>query len=177
MDNNNKPVKAPQGGPSKWGNLLYIIVPVLLIAVIASFMGTQNKKDTPKYFEIVEQFRSAQVTEFALDLSSGSLEYSVAGNDEKQKYVVPNVEIFLNDIHDYVTEYNLNNPDNKIKYDYIKGANGSLWISMLPTLLMTLMFVGVMFYLYRRMGQTLHPQATRMKEPRNLFPLQPYRLR
>ena len=155
MDNNNKPVKAPQGGPSKWGNLLYIIVPVLLIAVIASFMGTQNKKDTPKYFEIVEQFRSAQVTEFALDLSSGSLEYSVAGNEEKLKYVVPNVEIFLNDIHDYVTEYNLNNPDNKIKYDYIKGANGSLWISMLPTLLMTLMFVGVMFYLYRRMGQTL----------------------
>ena len=155
MDNNNKPVKAPQGGPSKWGNLLYIIVPVLLIAVIASFMGTQNKKDTPKYFEIVEQFRSAQVTEFALDLSSGSLEYSVAGNEEKMKYVVPNVEIFLNDIHDYVTEYNLNNPDNKIKYDYIKGANGSLWISMLPTLLMTLMFVGVMFYLYRRMGQTL----------------------
>lgn len=155
MDNNNKPVKAPQVGPSKWGNLLYIIVPVLLIAVIASFMGTQNKKDTPKYFEIVEQFRSAQVTEFALDLSSGSLEYSVAGNEEKMKYVVPNVEIFLNDIHDYVTEYNLNNPDNKIKYDYIKGANGSLWISMLPTLLMTLMFVGVMFYLYRRMGQTL----------------------
>ena len=151
----NKPVKAPQGGPSKWGNLLYIIVPVLLIAVIASFMGTQNKKDTPKYFEIVEQFRTAQVTEFALDLSSGSLEYSVIGNDEKQKYVVPNVEIFLNDVHDYVTEYNLSNPENPIKYDYAKGANGSLWLSMLPTLLMTLMFVGVMFYLYRRMGQSL----------------------
>ena len=64
MDNNNKPVKTPQGAPSKWGNLLYIIVPVLLIAVIASFMGTQNKKDAPKYFEIVEQFRSAQVTEY-----------------------------------------------------------------------------------------------------------------
>ena len=79
MDNNNKPVKAPQGVPSKWGNLLYIIVPVLLVAVIASFMGTQNKKEAPKYFEIVEQFRSAQVTEFSLDLSSGSLEYKVVG--------------------------------------------------------------------------------------------------
>ena len=155
MDNNNKPVKAPGGAPSKWGNLLYIIVPVLLIAVIASFMGTQNKKDAPKYFEIVEQFRSAQVTEYTLDLSSGALEYTIAGSEEKQKYVVPNVEIFLNDVHDYVTEYNLNNPDSKIKYNYAKGANGSLWISMLPTLLMTLMFVGVMFYLYRRMGQTL----------------------
>ena len=155
MDNNNKPIKAPQGAPSKWGNLLYIIVPVLLIAVIASFMGTQNKKDAPKYFEIVEQFRSAQVTEFSLDLSSGALEYVIAGSDEKLKYVVPNVEIFLNDVHDYVTEYNLSNPDNQIKYDYAKGTNGSLWVSMLPTLLMTLMFVGVMFYLYRKMGQSI----------------------
>ena len=155
MDNNNKPVKAPSGMPSKWGNLLYIIVPVLLIAVIASFMGTQNKKDTPKYFEIVEQFRSAEVTEYSLDLSSGALEYKIKDSDETIEYVVPNVEIFLNDVHDYVTEYNLNNPDNQIKYDYAKGANGSLWLSMLPTLLMTLMFVGVMFYLYRRMGQTI----------------------
>ena len=100
MDNNNKPVKAPQGAPSKWGNLLYIIVPVLLIAVIASFMGTQNKKDAPKYFEIVEQFRSGKVTEFSLDLSSGSLEYKLADSDETVKYVVPNVEIFLKDVHD-----------------------------------------------------------------------------
>ncbi len=154
MDNNNKPVKAP-GAPSKWGNLLYIIVPVLLIVAIASFMGTQNKKEAPKYFEIVEQFRNEQITEFTLNLSSGALEYSVKGNEEKQKYVVPNVEIFLNDVHNYITEYNLNNPDSKIKYDYQKGSNGSLWASMLPTLLMTLMFVAMMFYLYRRMGQTI----------------------
>jgi cell division protease FtsH len=156
LDNkNNKPVKAPSGGPSKWGNLLYIIVPVLLVVVIASFMGTQNKKDAPEYYEIVEQFRSAQVTEYALNLSSGALEYKLSGNDETFTYVVPNVEIFLNDVHDYVTEYNLNNPDSKIEYNYEKGSNGSLWASMLPTLLMTLMFVGMMFYLYRRMGQTI----------------------
>ncbi len=156
MDNkNNKPVKTPSGVPSKWGNLLYIIVPVLLVVVIASFMGTQNKKDAPKYYEIVEQFRSAQVTEYVLNLSSGALEYKISGSDETLTYVVPNVEIFLNDVHNYVTEHNIENPDSKIKYNYEKGSNGSLWSSMLPTLLMTLMFVGVMFYLYRRMGQTI----------------------
>ena len=155
MDNNNKPVKAPGGAPSKWGNLLYIIVPVILIVAIASFMGTQNEKDTPKYYEIVEQFRNEQITEYTLNLSSGALEYSVKGNEEKQKYVVPNVEIFLNDVHNYVTEFNLNNPDAKIKYNYEKGSNGSLWASMLPTLLMTLMFVAMMFYLYKKMGQTI----------------------
>ena len=153
--NKNKPAKAPIGMPSKWGNLLYIIVPVLLVVVIASFMGTQNKKDAPKYYEIVEQFRNAEVTEYSLNLSSGSLEYKLGGNDEKLTYVVPNVEIFLNDVHDYVTEYNIANPESKIEYNYEKGSNGSLWASMLPTLLMTVMFVGVMFYLYRRMGQTL----------------------
>ncbi len=160
MDNNtpnndNKPVKAPVSMPNKWGNLLYIIVPVLLIIAIASFMGTQTKKEAPKYYEIVEQFRNAQITEYTLNLSSGALEYKVSGNDETQKYVVPNVEIFLNDVHNYITEYNMENPDSKIKYNYEKGTNGSLWASMLPTLLMTVMFVGVMFYLYRKMGQTI----------------------
>lgn len=155
MDNNNKPVKAPGGAPNKWGNLLYIIVPVLLIVVIASFMGTQTKKEAPKYYEIVEQFRTVQVSEYTLNLSSGALTYKLDGKDEELKYVVPNVEIFLNDVHDYVAEHNLNNPDSKIKYDYVRGSNNSLWASMLPTLLMTLMFVAMMFYLYKRMGQTI----------------------
>ncbi len=154
-NNDNKPIKAPAGMPNKWGNLLYIIIPVLLIVSIASFMGTQTKKDAPQYYEIVEQFRNSEITEYSLNLSSGALEYKVGGSTESVKYVVPNVEIFLNDVHDYVTEYNLNNPDSKIKYNYERGTNGSLWASMLPTLLMTVMFVGVMFYLYRRMGQTI----------------------
>ena len=155
MDNNNKPVKAPGGVPSKWGNLLYIIVPVLLIAVIASFMGTQNKKEAPKYFEIVEQFRNAEITEYSLNLSSGALEYKVKGSDEELEYVVPNVEIFLNDVHDFVTQHNLENPDSKIEYNYERGSNSSVWASMLPTILMTGMFVAMMFYLYKRMGQTI----------------------
>ena len=155
MDNNNKPVKAPGGAPNKWGNLLYVIVPVLLIAVIASFMGTQNKKDAPKYYEIVEQFRNAEIAEYTLNLSSGALKYKVNGSEDELSYVVPNVEIFLNDVHDYITEHNLSNPDSKIKYNYEKGSNGSVWASMLPTILMTGMFVAMMFYLYRRMGQTI----------------------
>ena len=155
QNNDNKPIKTPIGTPNKWGNLLYIIVPVLLVVAIASFMGTQTKKDTPQYYEIVEQFRNSEVVEYSLNLSSGALKYKVNGKEEVLEYVVPNVEIFLNDVHDYVTDHNINNPDSKIKYNYERGSNGSLWASMLPTLLMTLMFVGVMFYLYRRMGQTI----------------------
>lgn len=155
-NNNNKPVKpgAPQGA-NKWGNLLYIIVPVLLIIAIASFMGTQNKEEAPRYYQIVEQFRSGEISEYSLNLSSGALEYIVKGEEKVSKYVVPNVDIFLNDVHDYITEYNLANPDLQIKYDYKRGSNSAIWASILPSLLMTLLLVAMLFYFYRKMGQNM----------------------
>ncbi len=162
MDNNNsnKPVKpAAPGGANKWGNLLYIIVPVLLIIAIASFMGTQNKEEAPKYYQIVEQFRSGEISEYKLNLSSGALEYIVKGEEKVTKYVVPNVDIFLNDVHNYITEYNLDNPDSKIKYDYIRGSNSAVWASVLPSIFMTLLLVGMLFYFYRKMGQNMQNES------------------
>lgn len=159
-NNNNTPVQpgAPKG-VSKWGNLLYILVPVLLIIAIASFVGTQNSDEAPKYYQIVEQFRNGEVTEYALNLSNGSLEYIIGGEEKVRKYVVPNVDIFLNDVHNYITEYNLANPDNQIKYDYIKGSNSAIWASILPSVFMTLLFVGALFYIYRKMGQSLQNET------------------
>lgn len=161
MDNNNNKNAKPNlpQGVSKWGNLLYIIVPVLLIVAIASFMGTQNKDEAPKYYQIVEQFRSGDISEFKLNLSSGALEYVVKGEEKVTKYVVPNVDIFLNDVHNYITEYNLANPDAKIKYDYIRGSNSAVWASVLPSVLMTVLLVGMLFYIYRKMGQNMQNES------------------
>ncbi len=160
MDNNNSnnPMPNKPAAPvstNKWGNLLYIIVPVLLIIAIASFMGTQNKEEAPKYYQIVEQFRSGEVGEFSLNLSSGALEYIIKGEEKVSKYVVPNVDIFLKDVHEYITEYNLANPDSQIKYDYERGSNSAIWASVLPSLIMTLLLVGMLFYFYRKMGQNM----------------------
>ena len=38
----------------KWGNLLYIFLPVLLIFTMAYFMGEKSADITPKYSEIVQ---------------------------------------------------------------------------------------------------------------------------
>lgn len=162
MDNNNNNTPVQPGAPkgvSKWGNLLYIIVPVLLIVAIASFVGTQNKTDSPKYYQIVEQFRNGEVSEYSLNLSSGTLKYIKKGEEKVIEYVVPNVDIFLNDVHNYITEYNLSNPDNPIKYDYIKGSNSAVWASVLPSVFMTLLLVGMLFYLYRKMGQSMQNES------------------
>lgn len=162
MDNNNKNSGAKPnvpGGANKWGNLLYIIVPVLLVLAIASFMGTQNEAEAPKYYQVVEQFRSGEVSEYSLNLSNGTLKYIVNGEEKVTKYVVPNVDIFLNDVHDYITEYNLANPDSQIKYDYIKGSNSAVWASVLPSILMTVLLVGMLFYFYRKMGQNMQNES------------------
>ncbi|MBQ7294905.1 MAG: ATP-dependent zinc metalloprotease FtsH [Clostridia bacterium] len=118
-------------------------------------MGTQNKEEAPRYYQIVEQFRSGEISEYSLNLSSGALEYIVKGEEKVSKYVVPNVDIFLNDVHDYITEYNLANPDLQIKYDYKRGSNSAIWASILPSLLMTLLLVAMLFYFYRKMGQNM----------------------
>ncbi len=156
-NNSNKPINP---GNQKWGNLLYIIIPVILIVSLAYFTGNGNKQDKPQYYEIVQLFRNGEVDEFSLNLSSGALSYSLKESDEKTVYTVPNVDIFLNDVHNYITQYNLTSEE-PIKYDYIRGSNGSWWASMLPMTLLSLMLVAVMLYFYRKMGQNIMNENNR----------------
>ncbi len=153
----------PKQNNQKWGNLLYIIIPVLLILSLSYFVGQENKKEPPKYYQVVQQFVSGEVTEYSLNLSNGVMEYKLKTTEEgkKEKYTVPNVDIFLNDIHNAITKYNIENPDTPVKYDYVRGANNYWWASMLPTVLLTIILAAFMFYFYRRMGQNIMNENNR----------------
>ena len=158
MENNSK--KPVNAGGQKWGNLLYIIIPVILVLSLAYFTGAGNKTEKPQYYQVVQLFRTGEVDEFALNLSSGALKYSLKDSDEYVNYTVPNVDIFLKDVHNYVTEYNLSS-DQPIKYDYIRGSNNSWWASMLPMFLLSIMLVATMMYFYRKMGQNIMNENNR----------------
>lgn len=138
----------------KWGNLLYLILPAVLVLCIAYFTSSQNVVET-KYYEVVNLFKTNQVTEYTVNLSSGALVYKVKGDNAEKKYTLPNVELFLADVHYEITEYNENNPESQVKYNYVRGANGSVWASMLPMMLMSGLLVAAMFFIYRKMGQTI----------------------
>ncbi|MBQ8502801.1 MAG: ATP-dependent zinc metalloprotease FtsH [Clostridia bacterium] len=128
---------------------------------MAYVIGDKTRPEKPQYYEIVSSFRNGQVTEYSLNLGSGALEYKLKGNDEENKYTVPNVDIFLNDVHNYITAYNLENPDAPIKYDYIRGSSGSWWASMLPTLILTVLMVAGVALMYRKMGQSIQNENNR----------------
>ena len=159
MNNNGK----PRNNNQKWGNLLYIIIPVLMVLVLSYFIGQENKKEPPKYFEIIQQFSAGEVTEYTLNLSSGVLNYKLKTSEEgkTESYTVPNVDIFLNDIHNAVTEYNIENSDSPIKYDYIKGSNSYWWASMLPSFILTVLLAGFMFFILRKNTQTMMNENNR----------------
>ncbi len=141
-------------GNRKWGNLLYLLLPISMIIFIAIFLNSQNATKM-KYYEVVDLFNSHKVTEYSVNLSSGALTYKLAGDETEKKYTLPSVDLFVKDIHEGVIEYNEQNPDKAIKYDYKAGSNSSWWASMLPMLLSGILVVGVMIYFSKKMGQTI----------------------
>ena len=110
----------------KWGNLLYLIIPLLLIFSIAAFSnGRAEKKAT--YSEIMNLFQNHEITEYTVNFSSGALLYKVKGDNTEKKYALPSVDLFIMDIHEDVVQYNAEHPDAQIEYDYKAGTNNSFW--------------------------------------------------
>ena len=141
--------------------LIYLFIPVLLIGAII-FVSHQQTKVDVKYSEIVTVFKNDEVKEFTLDLSSGSLIYKTfAEPDKEQRYSVPNVAYFLDDIRDEVEEYNEKNPDNKIIFDYKKGTSGSWIYSMLPSLVITVGLIALSIYMIRKMSNAMNSDTNR----------------
>lgn len=141
--------------------LIYLLIPVLLIGAIIFFSNQQTKVDV-KYSDIVTAFKNDEVKEFTLDLSSGSLIYKTfAEPDKEQRYSVPNVAYFLDDIRDEVEEYNEKNPDNKIVFDYKKGTSGSWIYSMLPSLVITIGIIALSIYMIRKMSSAMNNETSR----------------
>ncbi|MBQ7203656.1 MAG: ATP-dependent zinc metalloprotease FtsH [Eubacterium sp.] len=143
--------------------IFYILIPILLIGSV--FLFTSGKNNTEmNYSEVVDLFRTNQVSQFEIDLGSGSLSYKLFKDkkeDAAKNYSVPSVPYFLDDISEYVKTYNDQHPDNQIKYNYKKASNRSWLTSMLPMALIT---VGLTFFLIwsiRRMGDNITNETNR----------------
>lgn len=141
--------------------LIYVLIPVLLILSVIFFANQQTKVDV-KYSEIVSMFKNDEISEFTLDLSSGNLIYKTFKNpNTEQSYSVPSVSYFLDDIRDDVEAYNEKNPDKPIVYDYKAGTSNSWLISMLPTLLMFVLIIGLGFYAFKKMNGAMTNETNR----------------
>ena len=140
--------------------LPYILIPVMIISGMAYYATTQQQEKT-EYYELVALFDEGKVTEYKLNLSSGALVYYVEGDKQEKNFSVPSVSLFVEDIHDSVIKYNRENPDKKIKADYIAGSTGQWIYNIVPTLLLLVTMGALTFFMFKRMNQTMTNENNR----------------
>ncbi len=144
--------------------LLYIGIPLILIAAIAfAGFGTKSASKT-KYYEIVDMVITNQISEYELNLYSGELKYVKRADGKTYRYTVADPSIFYNDVNDKVMEINEanreSNPEMTIKQDYKSGSAASWLVDLLPTVIMVVIMVLFWLFIMRRMNGAMGADKT-----------------
>lgn len=155
-DKNLKEPKQPKQPNKKNGliSLIWLLIPLLFILSIY-FGLDRNTTDKQQYYQLLQNFDEKKVAEYSLDLSNGKLKYKLKGEKDTKEFKVPNVNIFIKDVHDDVRAYNKEHPDKPIKIDYVQGVSRSWLMNVLPSIFFSLMLLGFIFYMFRKMNQTV----------------------
>ena len=141
--------------------LIYVTVPLLIIGIVFYFASSSMQSEKTQYYQIIAKFEKGNITEYSLNLSSGALEYKEKGSDAVKNYTVPNVSIFIDDVHPLVSEHNRANPETPIKYDYERGGENSWLLNIMPTIILMVVLGVVMFIMVRRMGQSFNNETNK----------------
>ncbi|MFR8256480.1 MAG: ATP-dependent zinc metalloprotease FtsH [Ruthenibacterium sp.] len=93
---------------------------------------------------------------------SGSLSSMFGGTGSQQQaqqpkrqsliYVVPATSIFLQSLPDYVAAHDAKYPDSPMIYDVLPAGQTSIWVSMLPMLIITVVVMGAFYYFVYAQG-------------------------
>ena len=146
---------------SLMATIMWILIPLLLIGSMFFSFNSNANKTKDEYYEVVSYFDQGEVKQYSLNLSSGKLVYTLKGEKEARSYTVPNVELFVNDVHDSVHEYNKAHPDKPIKQNYIAGSSRSWMVEILPLLFSTLIMAAIIIWFMRRMNNNIMGDAQR----------------
>ncbi len=138
--------------------LLYLVLPVVLIASVMFFMSSTKSRSELQYYEIVDMIKSNEIESYQLNLYSGEMVYYLRGDAKPNYYTVASPDIFYNDVNDFIlenNEKNKDNPDKIIKQDYIRGNEASWLLNLLPTVIMFGLLILVWFLMMRKMNQSM----------------------
>ncbi|MBO5211301.1 MAG: ATP-dependent zinc metalloprotease FtsH [Clostridia bacterium] len=141
---------------------LYLGIPLILIATVATISFLNKNTAEKKYYQIVELIKENKVSAYELNNYSGQLTYTLREDGQKYRFTIADTQMFWYDVHEAVEEINQNakNEDQKIKYHYERGDSGAWLASFLPIILMV-GFMGVLgFLLFKKMGDTMGADKT-----------------
>ena len=143
---------------------LYLGIPVILIIAIAAVMLSNRTVEKKRYYDIVELFKTNQVSEYHLNLRNGELKYTTRDGKD-YRYTVAAPDIFYNDVNDIVMETNdrlraEGKTDEMIKMDYESGAEVSLLMNFLPYVVAIGLGILLMVLFMRKMNSGMGMDKT-----------------
>ena len=131
-----------------------------MVLIIGFSSGNSAANSKLKYYQVIEYFEKGQVIEYDLNIGTGNLNFKLK-DGTVTKYTVPNVNLFVDDIHEDVVEYNKANPDNPIKYNYVSGASRNYLLQLIPSVLVMVILLVVGVFFIKRMNNTISGENNR----------------
>lgn len=120
----------------------------LLIVLIFGFVNGLPAEKTYNYSEIIEKFKTHQVTKYTLNLGSGDMQITLKDNSVIN-YTSPSASLIYMDIKDYVDEYNEQN-ETKMVYNITKPTDTSWFMSIFFPLIISVLLLGAMGWMFLR---------------------------
>ena len=118
------------------------------------------KNEKLEYYEVVEYFHNSQVTAYELNIGTGALKMELA-DGTSVKYTVPNVTLFVDDVHESVVEFNKANPKKAIKYNYVSGASYDFWLQLIPIAITVVMLILLAVVFLKKMNGSISSENNR----------------
>ncbi len=113
-----------------------------------------------EYYQIVELFDEGKVAEYELNMGSGVLTYTL-NDDTTGRYTVPNINMFIYDVHENVVEFNRENPEKAVKYNYISGASFSFWLQIIPIAFCVILVIAIIVVFMKKMNNSITSENNR----------------
>jgi cell division protease FtsH len=133
---------------------LYIGIPILVFFIIF-FTLSRNANTTVravKYSDILKYFEKEEVSAYQLDLGTGEMVLKVDGVSGTITYTVPDVNLFYNNVSDYIKQYNDDHPDSEMVQDVLRPTETSWLYSFVPELLLIVVLIVFWVVAYRKMN-------------------------
>ncbi len=131
------------------GLLVYLGIPVIVILIAAWFFSL-NQVDKPTYSEIVKCFEDQKVTEFSVNGNSALLTVKLE-DGTKLEHKLMDWDTFKEDVWDDIEKYNDTHAED-MKVDLIASSDSSIWVELIPTVILVIVFIVFWLFLMKRMG-------------------------
>ena len=129
--------------------IIYLGIPILLIIIVSIFFSMKPQDEKPTS-EIIYLFKDNKVKEYTLDFGTGDLKITKTDN-KTVEIKVASVSLFLEAIDPYVENYN-KTAETPMKFNWKQATDNSFWLSLLPEVVLIVLFVLVWLYFMRRLS-------------------------